>query len=256
MLRILAAAAGLALTAFSSAALADAPWERGQPKGMTQSHAQIASHVQGLIRSGADFGMDPNAINWRVDGGMYRTQPVSNVTARELKRAMTGRYLIYWQSVRDVKVQYLHADGRVFSCDFNNGARREWVGQYYIRNAETGFAGYFMTDRGVKATANATGFPVIYESSNRGAFHTYVANRKGKWFRRMFWLQDEIPEVAARRCENLPNNGNVNAAQTRSRGLEMWKNANPYEGTKAAFSNDHNKPLTAEMLYWAYPPNS
>lgn len=243
------------LAGMSTLASAKAPWEGGQPKGMTQENAVMARDAQKYIdRHGRSaFGAMPQDVVWTDRSQKNTKRPVSNITAAELRKLMTGRYNIVINGPKKIEVRYLDADGIFHSCNIVEHKLKESQFRPVFNKSVAGPGGLFKPSPSGDDVGKDYGWPAIYSPTD-GALDLWKWGR-GKWHRTRTLVQDEIPAYAARRCKNLPNTGKVNEAQYRLKAVEWMKGSNSIKGAPVIFAHSALNPLTAGMLYWAYPPN-
>ncbi|WP_128910854.1 hypothetical protein [Tropicibacter alexandrii] len=260
MIRTLFAATLAVLAAAAPSFAGSAPWEKKQPAGMTQEHAEIAAAVNKRIQKiGREaFGWDPLDVLWKFQGGKRAKQPVSNMTATTVQKLFIGNYWIYGNPGKgggsDWSILYFSNDGVDHFCRRLNGKTHEFVNNRVISKTWHGEASFFHINPGQKVKRNELAWPMIYDSKT-GSVAVYAWNKgKRKYLPMQGWVQAEYPAAAQQYCPNLPRKAKVNASQTGSTLAEIAKGAKPIRGIPVAYKQNLMNPLTAEMLYWAYPP--
>ncbi|NVO29538.1 hypothetical protein HJ526_19130 [Donghicola sp. C2-DW-16] len=242
----------LALIATGSFALAEAPWERGQPKDMTALNAKMAQDAQQFIQKNgrAAFGVQPNDVVWDKKN---LSEPVSNISAKELRNLMVGRYNIVMKGPETLEVRYLDDSNVFHGCYLNGHTPVEFKILAGFKTGVSGPGGIMLNAEFDKSYFKAHyGYPAV-SSPKDGALDLWQWGRS-KWVRTRTWVQEEIPAYAAERCKELPRTGKINALQNKRNAVEWSRAANKVTSAAVIFEHSSLKPLTAEMLYWAYPP--
>lgn len=246
-----------ALAFTATGAMADnEPWNSATPRGTTAAHQQMATQAAKVHEQvGANgFGLNPQSIKWRKDGGRNYGFPVSNVHASTLKAAITGRYHVYQNPGRETfSVRYYAPNGDVHFCLANGrGRHKEYRNHYMVSHTEVGLSAVMLwgltqnTPKGDKAYA----WPMIVDS-NTGEFSFWGYDRS-RWKPNPGWIQSEYAPAFAEHCPKLPR---VNAVsnQTGDTLQELARGARPVR-IQPAFANSSRNPLTAGMYYHFNPP--
>ncbi|PRY90261.1 hypothetical protein [Donghicola tyrosinivorans] len=234
-----------------SAAADKAPWEKPRPAGMTAAHDKMAADAIKFVNKIGirNFGNDPHKTEWDWKNGRRSVEPVSNLTTGTLQKMAIGNYKIYKDNpnLDAWSIGYYAPDGTFYDCYRKKSGRGfEAQNPYHIIPAFTGAAGLAV------GKSPKYGWPVIYDPAS--GILTHFGLRRGKWYSYTSWFQEEYPAVAAEYCPNLPRKDKINTEQRGHTLAEIAQNARPIRGLPVPFMSDPKDPLTAEMLWWAYPP--
>ena len=261
-LKTLSLVIALSVAGFSTYAQ-NFPWDGNRPSGMTAAHDRYAAGAESVRArmGGANFEdrTDMRTINWRLEGRRNQLTPLSNMTTSQLNQALVGRYHVF-QGHRNRNmwnVRYYAPDGRTHFClGYDTGTHREYVLDRHIHTSTFGLGGIFHWDvrqkGGQPDLSVEFGFPIVGDA-NTGNISFYGWDR-GEWKPEFGWLQSEYVEDWAEKCPSLPRTSRVNEAQDGETIQDMTRNARAFRGFQVAFENDARDPLTAEMFFWAYPP--
>lgn len=248
-----------ALIIANSTALHAAPWDGASPAKIHPLHKDYAKDARRSQGSGAISKLKPSEIDWDIYNQRMIGLPVSNLSAPNLTKLLTGRYHLFARNaLQPWSLRYYGPDGKTFFCENPDGyGYREWAFDRYIEGTAVGFAGLMHWDVDTTKVARPPeteqwGWPVV-ANSDTGEIAMFSFDTIN-WYSEIGWLQDEFPTDASLHCPNMPRSSKVNRDQSGSTLKELARNAKPVRGFTQAFKNDPYDPLTAGQYYYLYPP--
>lgn len=261
MLGHLKTAALFALFVGVTPALAQqAPWERPQPRGMTQAHAEYANQaLQVMNRMGDAFNGNPGDFHrriWTWQRGRNHVTPISNMDAPDITNLLNGRYFVYQAGSRGNvwNVRYHDPNGETHFClGQGNGTFAEYTLDHYVHRVGFGLSGVFYWEQSSRPDLSETWAWPFVANARTGQVAAYSWEGRS-WETSIGWVQAEYAAAFAEHCPRLPRVSRVNNNQTGTTIQEIARGARAITGFRTAFENDPADPLTAGMFYWAHPP--